>query len=197
MHLSRIALCAWLSLLGLGLPARDAAAQSGLPPAAPRPTHAVGADYGQLLYLAPGLPFSAGGASVFYRFRAEAGVALTAGLRFLHVDRLPDGFGFEGFVGVQLSPIVGPWRPLAGIEVGGTSLVSERLRAEPDYGPEEYTPRLQPLGPVYAGFAIAPLRFAIRHIVFQLGGIQIATHLPQLGNALRLQIVYGQLEWSF
>jgi hypothetical protein len=195
MHLSRIVLCGGLSLLGLG--AHNAAAQSGLAAAAPRSTHSVGADYGQLLYLAPGLPLSAGGASVFYRFRAGPGVALSAGLRSLHVDRLPDGFGFEGFVAVQLSPIVGPWRPLAGIEVGGTSLSSERLRAEPDYGPEEYTPRLQPLGPVYAGFVIAPLRFAIRHVVFQLGGIQIATHLPQLGNALRLQILYGQLEWSF
>lgn len=197
MHLSQIALWAGLGLLGLGPGLRDAAAQPGGPAAPPRFTHSVGADYGQLLYLSPGLPISAGGASVFYRGRAGFGVAVTAGLRFLHVDRLPDGFGFEGFVGVQLAPVVGSWRPLAGIEVGGTTLVSDRLQLEPNYGPEEYTPRLRPLGPVYAGFVIAPLRFAVRRVAFQSAGIQIATHLPQLGNALRLQILVGQIEWSF
>lgn len=197
MHLFRIARCACLGLVGLGPSVRDVAAQPAAPATESRFTHSVGADYGPLLYLSPGLPLSAGGASVFYRGRAGIGIAVTAGLRFLHVDRLPDGFGFEGFVGVQFSPIVGRWRPLAGIEVGGTTLVSERLQSEPDYRSEEYTPRLQPLGPVYAGFVIAPLRFAIYRITFQSAGIQIATHLPQLGNALRLQLLLGQLEWSF
>ena len=105
---------------------------AGAPPLAPLPparriSHAVGVDYGSFLYLSPGLPISAGArrstiavdCAPASRFRRA---------RFLHVDRAPAGFAFEGFVGVQLAPILGRWRPLAGIEIGGTSLVSESRR---------------------------------------------------------------------
>ncbi|HNN92565.1 MAG TPA: hypothetical protein PKI03_09865 [Pseudomonadota bacterium] len=204
MHVLRTALLWGGCLMGLASGLRSASAQTDAqrvppfsPPQAPRISHAVGVDYGSFQYLSPGLPISAGGASVYYRGRLRIGIALSAGLRFLHVDRAPAGFAFEGFVGAQLAPIVGPWRPLAGIEIGGTSLVSESLQTEPNYSPEEYTPRLHPLGPVYAGFVIAPLRFAVWHFVFQGGGVQIATHLPQFGNAVRLQLLFAQLEWSF
>lgn len=165
----------------------------------PRPglQHAVGADYGPFLYLAPGLPFSAGGASLYYRLRLPSGIALAGGLRILHVDRLPDGVGVEGFVGVHLAPRLGPWRPLTGLDLGVTSLQSQRLSLEPRYGPEEYTPRLLPLGPAYVAWVAAPLRFAVWHLVFQAVGLQLGTHLPQPGSALRLQLVLAQLEWSF
>lgn len=196
MHLPRFAPVCCLCLLWSSPQFGSARAQGAVPKDA-RWTHAIGADYGPLLYLSPGLPFSAGGASLYYRGRARVGVTLSGGARFLHVDRIAGGFAFEGFVGVQLAPHVGPWRPLAGIELGGTTLVSESLRTEPDYTPEEYTPRLHPLGPVYVGLVAAPLRFAVGHFLFQVGGLQIATHLPQLGSALRLQISYAQLEWSF
>ncbi len=163
----------------------------------PRIVHSIGADYGLFLYQSTGLPISAGGASLFYRARFRVGISLSAGLRFLHVDRLPSGFGIEGFVGLHLAPQIGVWRPLAGIEVGATSLISSSLNPDPYYSPEEYSSKQDSLGSGYAGFVIAPLRFGVRRITFQALGMQLATHLPQWGRALRLQVLVGQLEWSF
>lgn len=204
--------CGWVLLMAAGLGSAPAHAAAGT--ASPskfalraqrfaelertrRVMHSIGADYGTFLYQSTGLPISSGGASVFYRARLQAGVALTAGLRFLHVDRLPDGFGIEGYLSVQAAPIIGVWRPLAGFELGATSLTSERLTPEPYYGPEEYPTRQRSLGPAYVGFVVSPLRFALWWTSFSVAGIQIGTHLPQLGSALRLQVLVGQLEWSF
>lgn len=173
-----------------------------LPPRVPlaaarRMTHSVGADYGLFVYQSTGLPLSAGGAAVFYRARFDAGLAVSAGLRFLHVDRLPAGFGIEGFVSAQVAPQLGHWHPLVGIEVGGTSLSSDRLQPEPGYSPEEYQSKQGSLGPAYVGFVLAPLRFCVRRVTFAVAGLQLATHLPQLGRALRLQSMAAQLEWRF
>lgn len=195
-----------LVLLLIGLCPRSAQAETSStfqhPVVAPsviekRVIHSLGADYGFFIYQSTGLPLQAGGASLFYRARFSVGLSLSAGLRFLHVDRLPSGFGIEGFVGLQLAPLIGVWRPLAGVEMGGTSLMSSSLNPDPNYNPEEYTSKQSPLGPVYVGFVVSPLRFGIRRITFQALGLQLATHLPQWGNALRLQILAGQLEWSF
>ena len=165
--------------------------------AARRMTHSVGADYGLFVYQSTGLPLSAGGAAVFYRARFDAGLAVSAGLRFLHVDRLPAGFGIEGFVSAQVAPQLGHWHPLVGIEVGGTSLSSDRLQPGPGYSPEEYQSKQGSLGPAYVGFVLAPLRFCVRRVTFSVAGLQLATHLPQLGRALRLQSMAAQLEWRF
>jgi hypothetical protein len=166
-------------------------------PAPKKLEHSIGADYGYFLYQSTGLPISAGGASLFYRARFSVGISLSAGLRFLHAGRLPSGFGIEGFVGAHLAPEIGVWRPLVGIELGGTSLSSFALSTDPSYSPEEYQSKQDSLGPVYAGFVLAPLRFRVRRLTFQALGLQLATHLPQWGRALRLQVVVGQLEWSF
>ncbi len=183
-----------LALLSIGLPSLPAQADT-LPSA--KVVHSVGADYGVFLYQSTGLPISAGGASLFYRARFSVGVSMSSGVRFLHVDRAPSGFGIEGFVGVQLSPFIGVWRPLVGMELGATSLRSASLDTEPSYSKEEYTSKQAPLGPVYVGFVLSPLRFAIRRITFAGLGLQLATHLPEWGSALRLQVVAAQLEWSF
>lgn len=188
-----------VALLGLAVCALPLSAfgQPQGPPPEKSIVHSVAADYGYFLYLSPGLPISAGGASLQYRARFSVGLSATAGVRFLHVDRLPNRFGFEGFVGAQLAPIIGVWRPLAGIEIGATSLQSASLSPDPSYSPEEYTSKQQPLGPVYAGFVIAPLRFGVKRFAFQALGLQLATHLPKWGSAVRLQLLIGQFEVSF
>lgn len=189
-------LVALLPLLVCTLPL-SARGQAGEAPSDKKVTHSVAADYGYFLYLQPGLPISAGGASLLYRARFSVGVSLSAGVRFLHVDRLPSGFGFEGFVSAELAPVIGAWRPLAGFEIGATSLQSSSLSPGSSYSPEEYAVKQNPLGPVYAGFVIAPLRFAVKRFAFQALGMQLATHLPRWGSAVRLQFLVGQFEVSF
>ncbi|HMY57232.1 MAG TPA: hypothetical protein PKL17_09920 [Pseudomonadota bacterium] len=188
-----------VALLGLWVCAAPLPAHSQTTPEHQEKTvvHSAAVDYGSFVYLSPGLPIQAGGAALQYRARFSVGVAVSAGVRFLHVDRLPDHFGYEGFVGVQLAPIFGSWRPLAGLEVGATSLQSAALSPSPSYSPEEYTSKQSPLGPVYAGFVIAPLRFGFKRFSFLALGIQLATHLPKWGSATRLSFLVGQFEVSF
>lgn len=184
----------WLALVVSGLHSLLSRAES---PAASSVVHSIGADYGVFLYQSTGLPISAGGASLLYRARFPVGVSISAGVRFLHVDRMPNGVAFEGFVGAQLSPEIGVWRPLAGIELGTTTLQSASLSTEPSYSPAEYTSKQTPLGPSYAGFVLSPLRFCVRRITFGGLGLQLGTHLPDFGSAVRIQLVAAHVEWSF
>lgn len=184
----------WLVLLPVGIHPLTVRAESQ---ADRRVVSSLGADYGVFQYLSTGLPVFAGGASLSYHARFSVGISMSAGLRFLHIDRTESGFGIEGFVGAQLSPFLGVWHPLVGIEVGATSLRSAALATEPNYSPAEYTSKQAPLGPVYAGFVLSPLRFAIRRITFGGLGLQLASHLPAWGSSLRLQIVAAHLAWSF
>ena len=138
------------------------------------------------VYLSPGLPIQAGGAALQYRARFSVGVAGVCRGSFSACRQTSDHFGYEGFVGVQLAPIFGSWRPLAGCRrdqlavCGSVSVpVPSQVRS--------------PLWPsAHAGFVIAPLRFGFKRFSFLALRNPVCNASSRRGSATRFSFLVGQ-----
>lgn len=101
-------------------------------------------------------------------------------------------FPLEAFVQAQLTASLGPWEAAVGPElgVGGyarlvrpLALVGERLISEEDAR----------VGPAFAGFALAPLRFRLSRVTLSALEIHVASTAPPFGTTVRLQLSFLQV----
>lgn len=96
-------------------------------------------------------------------------------------------FPLEAFVQAQLTAHLGPWEAAAGPELGiggyarlfrPLALVGETLLSEEDAR----------IGPAFAGFVMAPLRFRLSRVTLSALEVHVASTAPPFGTAVRLQL---------
>ncbi|WP_257450112.1 hypothetical protein [Archangium lipolyticum] len=114
------------------------------------------------------------------------GVRLTAGVRASTPGsaELP----LEGYGRVELVARVGSWVPALGPEVGVSGFTHlDRYSESPVYPRGVLGVVQEHQGYVYAGLALAPLRFQLGRFTVSAAELQAATPLKDVGSAVRLQ----------
>ena len=95
-------------------------------------------------------------------------------------------FPLEGFIQVQLTAKVGPWEVAAGPELGLSGF--GKLRNLPIPADELFEMEDERLGPAYAAFHAAPLRFHFNWLSVSALELSVGTSLASPGTALRLHV---------
>ena len=102
---------------------------------------------------------------------------------------------FEGFGRLELTPELGAWRPLAGLELGlgsrghyedGSGIVGElALTSRRD------------LVPVHVALHTAPLRFGLgERWTISLAELHVGTFIVPAGRYVRLQVGFATIGWT-
>ncbi|WP_375767653.1 hypothetical protein NR798_39160 [Archangium gephyra] len=92
----------------------------------------------------------------------------------------------EGFIQVQLTAKVGPWEVAAGPELGLSGF--GKLAHIPLPADELFELEDERLGPAYAAFHAAPLRFHFNQFSVSALELSVGTSLASPGTALRLHV---------